>query len=145
MKKKLAAIAIAAAMSLSVVVCGGSSSSSSQPASSSTKTETSNSEASSSSSAASSTSATSTSSSTDAASAFATLDAYNQVKEGMTLDEVNQIFGFDGTKAASGSASAAGMSSTAEVYTWTGETAGATASIGFQDGKVVSMAQAGLK
>ena len=36
----------------------------------------------------------------------------------MTLDEVNQIFGFDGTKAASGSASAAGMSSTAEVYTW---------------------------
>ncbi|MCH4063008.1 MAG: hypothetical protein LKG48_04590 [Lachnospiraceae bacterium] len=124
MKKKLAALIIAAAMAASFTACGSPSASTS------------------SSSAAESSSSTTEESTT---ATYATLDAYNQVKEGMSLDDVNKIFGFDGTSAASGSASVGSISSTAEVYTWAGETPGSSASISFQDGKVVAMAQAGLK
>lgn len=123
MKKKLAALIIAAAMAASFTACGSPSASTSSS---------------------SSTTQTSAASETETAS-YATLDAYNQVKEGMTLDEVNKIFGFDGTSAASGSAAVGSVSSTAEVYTWAGETPGSSASITFQDGKVAAMAQAGLK
>ena len=124
MKKKLAVFIIATAMAASFTACGSPSASTS------------------SSSAAESSSSTTEESTT---AAYATLDAYNQVKEGMSLDDVNKIFGFDGTSAASGSASVGSVSSTAEVYTWAGETPGSSASISFQDGKVVAMAQAGLK
>ena len=122
MKKKLAALIIAAAMAASFTACGSPSASTS-----------------------SSSAAESSSSTTEETASYATLDAYKQVKEGMTLDEVNKIFGFDGTSAASGSASVGSISSTAELYTWAGETPGSSASISFQDGKVVAMAQAGLK
>jgi len=122
MKKKLAALIIATAMAASFTACGSPSTSTS-----------------------SSSAAESSSSTTEETASYATLDAYKQVKEGMTLDEVNKIFGFDGTSAASGSASVGSISSTAEVYTWAGETPGSSASISFQDGKVVAMAQAGLK
>jgi hypothetical protein len=122
MKKKLAALIIAAAMAASFTACGSPSASTSSPSA-----------------------AESSSSTTEETASYATLDAYKQVKEGMTLDEVNKIFGFDGTPAASGSASVGSISSTAEVYTWAGETPGSSASISFQDGKVVAMAQAGLK
>jgi len=123
MKKIFAVLIITAAMATSLAACG----SPSTPASSS-----------------SSTTQTSASSETETTS-YATLDAYKQVKEGMTLDEVNKIFGFDGTSAASGSASVGSVSSTAEVYTWAGEAPGSSASVTFQDGKVAAMAQAGLK
>lgn len=122
MKKKLAALIIATAMAASFTACGSPSASTS-----------------------SSSAAESSSSTTEETASYATLDAYKQVKEGMSLDDVNKIFGFDGTSAASGSASVGSVSSTAEVYTWAGETPGSSASISFQDGKVVAMAQAGLK
>lgn len=122
MKKKLAALIIAAAMTASFTACGTPSASTS-----------------------SSSAAESSSSTTEETASYATLDAYKQVKEGMSLDDVNKIFGFDGTSAASGSASVGSVSSTAEVYTWAGETPGSSASITFQDGKVAAMAQAGLK
>ena len=122
MKKKLAALIIATAMAASFTACGSPSASTS-----------------------SSSAAESSSSTTEETASYATLDAYKQVKEGMSLDDVNKIFGFDGTSAASGSASVGSISSTAEVYTWAGETPGSSASISFQDGKVVAMAQAGLK
>lgn len=123
MKKRVVTFITAAVLAAALAACGSpsastSSSSSASESSSSTETKT---------------------------ASYATLDAYNQVKEGMSLDDVNKIFGFDGTSAASGSASVGSVSSTAEVYTWAGETPGSSASISFQDGKVVAMAQAGLK
>lgn len=125
MKRKFAAIIIAVTMAASMAACGSPSASTG-----------------SSSSASESSSSTETESKT---ASYATLDAYNQVKEGMSLDDVNKIFGFNGTSAASGSAAVGSVSSTAEVYTWAGKTPGSSASITFQDGKVAAMAQAGLK
>ncbi len=124
MKKKMPVIIIAVVTAVSIAACGSPSASTSTSASNTKETST---------------------SSTKTTASYATLDAYNQVKEGMTLDEVNKIFGFDGTQAAAGSAEVGSVSSTAEVYTWAGEAPGSTASISFQDGKVVAVAQAGLK
>ena len=143
MKKKIVMILASLAVASAITACGSSTSatssvSSAPAAASSEAPAAASSEAPAASSAAEQAESTATAS-------YATMDAFNQVKTGMTLDEVNKIFGFEGTKQASGSAAAAGMSSTMEVYTWAGEMPGSSASVSFMDGKVTSMAQVGLQ
>lgn len=70
-----------------------------------------------------------------------TMDQFNQIKEGMTLSEVQDIFGSEGTK----TSSAASGDNSIEIYIWTGDDPGSSASISFTNGKVSATAQAGLK
>ncbi|MGN1382107.1 MAG: hypothetical protein ACI4W2_04740 [Eubacterium sp.] len=149
MKKKMVMVLTSLAMAAVITACGSSTSSTSSAAST-TASSTASSAASSVTSSVASTAESTAASTAQAAEStataqYATMDAFNQVQNGMTLDEVNKIFGFEGTKQASGSAAAAGLSSTAEVYMWAGETPGSAASISFLDGKVASMAQVGLQ
>ena len=72
-----------------------------------------------------------------------TMAEYNQIKEGMTYDEVCDIIGAEGELGAD--SSFGGYS--AEVYTWKGTLyfiSGANASISFMNGKVTAKAQVGL-
>lgn len=135
MKKKIVMVLASLAVASAITACGSSTSATSSARSA---------PAAASSEAPAASSATEQAESTATAS-YATMDAFNQIKTGMTLDEVNKIFGFEGTKQASGSAAAAGMSSTMEVYTWAGEAPGSSASVYIMDGKVASMAQVGLQ
>lgn len=77
--------------------------------------------------------------------AVATMDKYNQIQNDMTYEQVKNIMGFDGTEAGSSSASVAGQSAEAKVYTWKGKALGSNASVSFYNDKVVSKAQAGLE
>ena len=70
----------------------------------------------------------------------ATLKKFNQIKEGMTYDEVKTIMGSEGTK----SVGAANAAATVEIYSWAGSTPGTTANVSFTDGKVTAMNQVGL-
>lgn len=70
----------------------------------------------------------------------ATLEKFNQIKEGMTYDEVKTIMGSEGTK----SVGAANAAATVEIYSWAGSTPGTTANVSFTDGKVTAMNQVGL-
>ena len=66
-----------------------------------------------------------------------TMKEYEQIQPGMTYAEVVDIIGGEGELGSSGF--------NVEIYTWEGKgVAGANALITFQDGKVVSKAQAGL-
>ena len=65
------------------------------------------------------------------------LDEYNQIKNGMTYDQVVEIIGGEGELSSEAYST--------KIYTWDGQgSLGANAIITFQNGKVVSKAQAGL-
>ena len=70
-----------------------------------------------------------------------TLSQYEQVKDGMTYDEVVAIFG--GKENSSSESEVAGIKS--EIKTWNGKKAFSIATIGFTDGKVSSKSQTGLE
>ena len=70
-----------------------------------------------------------------------TLEQYNQVKDGMSYDEVVSIFG--GKENSSSESEIAGIKS--EVKTWSGNGTFSVVSIGFTDGKVSSKSQTGLE
>lgn len=70
-----------------------------------------------------------------------TLAQYNQVKDGMTYDEVVAIFG--GKETSSTESEIAGIKS--QVMTWSGNGTFSVVSIGFTDGKVSSKSQTGLE
>lgn len=67
--------------------------------------------------------------------------AYKKIKSGMTYDEVIKAVGGEGEL--TGSSKVAGY--TTKIYTWNGSSAGANATVTFQNGKVQSKAQVGLE
>lgn len=75
----------------------------------------------------------------------ATMDKYNKIQNNMSYAQVKAIMGFDGTEQASANASAVGVTVNDKIYNWEGEYPGASMSVTFQNDKVVSKAQAGLK
>ena len=67
-----------------------------------------------------------------------TMDEYNKIKTGMSYSKVVDIIGGEGKLSADGYST--------EIYTWKGRgSVGANALITFQNGKVVSKAQSGLR
>jgi outer membrane protein assembly factor BamE (lipoprotein component of BamABCDE complex) len=76
----------------------------------------------------------------DQSAAKATMDKYNQVQTGMTYDQVKDIMGGDGELQSDTKISG----HTSQLYNWTGESVGSSASITFTDGSVSSKAQYGL-
>lgn len=70
-----------------------------------------------------------------------TLEQYNQVKDGMTYDEVVAIFG--GKESTSSESEVAGIKS--EIKTWNGNGTFSVATIGFTNGEVSSKSQTGLE
>lgn len=70
-----------------------------------------------------------------------TLEQYNQIKDGMTYDEVVAIFG--GKETSSSESEIAGIKS--QIMTWNGNGTFSVATIGFTDGKVSSKSQTGLE
>ena len=70
-----------------------------------------------------------------------TLEQYNQIKDGMTYDEVVALFG--GKESSSSESEVAGIKS--QVMTWNGNGTFSVVSIGFQNGKVTSKSQTGLE
>lgn len=71
----------------------------------------------------------------------ATLDEYNRVASGMTLEEVNAIFGGPGQSFSSFDSGGTKY----ESYTWDGTGFASSASISFENNKVVSKSQFGLE
>lgn len=70
-----------------------------------------------------------------------TLEQYNQVKDGMTYDEVVAIFG--GKESTSSESEVAEIKS--EIKTWNGNGTFSVATIGFTNGEVSSKSQTGLE
>ena len=70
-----------------------------------------------------------------------TLEQYNQIKDGMTYDEVVAIFG--GKETSSSESEIAGIKS--QIMTWNVNGTFSVATIGFTDGKVSSKSQTGLE
>lgn len=70
-----------------------------------------------------------------------TLEQYNQIKDGMTYDEVLEIFG--GKETTSSESEIAGIKS--EIKTWNGNGTFSVVTIGFTDGEVSSKSQTGLE
>ena len=70
-----------------------------------------------------------------------TLEQYNQIKDGMTYEEVVEIFG--GKESTSSESEIAGIKS--EIKTWNGNGTFSVATIGFTDGEVSSKAQTVLE
>lgn len=70
-----------------------------------------------------------------------TLEQYDKVKNGMTYDEVVEIFG--GKETSASESEVAGIKS--EVMTWNGNGTFSVVSIGFTDGEVSSKSQTGLE
>ena len=70
-----------------------------------------------------------------------TLEQYNQIKDGMTYEEVVEIFG--GKESTSSESEIAGIKS--EIKTWNGNVTFSVATIGFTDGEVSSKSQTGLE
>lgn len=70
-----------------------------------------------------------------------TLEQYNQIKDGMTYEEVVEIFG--GKESTSSESEIAGIKS--EIKTWNGNGTFSIATIGFTDGEVSSKSQTGLE
>lgn len=70
-----------------------------------------------------------------------TLEQYNQIKDGMTYEEVVEIFG--GKESTSSESEIAGIKS--EIKTWNGNGTFSVATIGFTDGEVSSKSQTGLE
>lgn len=75
-------------------------------------------------------------------SEYITKDEYNQIKTGMSYDEVKQIVGSEGSL--SSTVSMNGI--TVEIYTWYGNgPAGSNANVTFTNNAVTGKAQVGLK
>lgn len=73
-----------------------------------------------------------------------TLEEFNQIKTGMTYDEVVKIIGGEGTVLSESNIGNSEQYHTI-IYKWEGKgTIGANANITIQGGKVISKAQAGL-
>ena len=70
-----------------------------------------------------------------------TMEMYNNVKNGMTYDEVVELFGAEG--AILSTSEVMGIVST--IYTWNGTSLGANCNVTFQDGTVFAKAQYGLE
>ena len=70
-----------------------------------------------------------------------TLEQYNQIKNGMTYDEVVSVFG--GKESTSSESEVAGIKS--EIKTWNGNGTFSVATIGFTNGEVSSKSQTGLE
>ena len=70
-----------------------------------------------------------------------TLEQYNQIKDGMTYDEVVEIFG--GKESTSSESEVAGIKS--EIKTWNGNGTFSVATIGFTNGEVYSKSKTGLE
>jgi hypothetical protein len=77
--------------------------------------------------------------------AVATMDKYNQIQNNMSYAQVKAIMGFDGTEQGSSNASAGGITMEVKIYDWEGEDLGANMTVSFQNDKVISKAQIGLK
>ena len=69
-----------------------------------------------------------------------TMEMYNSIENGMTYDEVVEIFGAEGAPLST--ANTLGMITT--IYTWNGTSLGANCNVTFQDGIVFAKAQYGL-
>ena len=73
------------------------------------------------------------------------LEEFNKIETGMTYEEVRDIIGGEGTLSSSVDMGIGDEYKT-ELYQWTGDgTIGANANVTFQNGKVISKAQIGLK
>ena len=70
-----------------------------------------------------------------------TMEMYEAVKNGMTYEEVVEIFGGEGAPLSAAKV----LDSVSVVYTWDGEVLGSNCNITFQDGKVFAKAQIGLE
>ena len=70
-----------------------------------------------------------------------TLAEYNKINDGMTYDDVVEIFG--GKETSSSESEIAGIKS--QIMTWNGNGTFSIATIGFTDGKVSSKSQTGLE
>lgn len=69
-----------------------------------------------------------------------TLAQFNRVETGMTYEQVKEIFGFDGSLFTESSNDYVDI----KMYMWSGDAAGSSASVTFQDGKVAYKYQYGL-
>lgn len=75
-------------------------------------------------------------------SEYITKDEYDQIKTGMTYDDVKQIIGSEGSLTSTTSV----KDSTVEIYTWYGNgNAGSNANVTFTNDSVTGKAQIGLK
>ena len=70
-----------------------------------------------------------------------TMEMYEAVKNGMTYEEVVEIFGGEGAPMSSSKL----LDSVSIIYMWEGESLGSNCNITFQDGKVFAKAQMGLE
>ncbi|WP_329886710.1 hypothetical protein [Pseudoramibacter faecis] len=77
--------------------------------------------------------------------AVATMDKYNKIQNNMSYAQVKAIMGFDGTEQGSSNVSAGGITMEVKIYDWEGEDLGANMTVSFQNDKVISKAQIGLK
>ncbi|PZV11590.1 MAG: hypothetical protein DCF20_19210 [Pseudanabaena sp.] len=75
----------------------------------------------------------------DQAKESVTLEKFNRIQKGMTIEQVNKIFGVSGKVIAENNSS----NSIGQVYSWKNPQ-GSNAIIEFKDGQVVAKAQAGL-
>ena len=70
-----------------------------------------------------------------------TMEMYNAVKNGMTYDEVVEVFGGEGAPLSAAKV----LDSVSVMYMWNGKTLGSNCNITFQDGVVFAKAQVGLE
>lgn len=70
-----------------------------------------------------------------------TMEMYNAVKNGMTYDEVVEIFGGEGAPLSAAKV----LDSVSVMYMWNGKSLGSNCNITFQDGVVFAKAQMGLE
>jgi hypothetical protein len=70
-----------------------------------------------------------------------TLDEFNKIENGLTLEQVEQIIGGKGEL----QSSAGDGQFKSDIYMWKGNTIGGNANVTFQDGKVMAKAQFGLE
>lgn len=73
--------------------------------------------------------------------AVATMEKFNQVKSGMTYDQVKQIFGCDGALESEMTM----LGTVTDTYVWQGTELLSSANITFTNGSVTSVTQVGLK
>ena len=73
--------------------------------------------------------------------AKATMDAFNQIENGMTYDQVVEIIGGEGELMSESEIAGISMA----IYTWDGNSAFSSCQVTFQDGVVTSKSQYGLK
>ena len=72
---------------------------------------------------------------------YITLEEFNQIKTGMSYEEVVEIVGSEGTVMSEASV----MDSTTTIYSWYADNGIANANVTISDGKVMAKAQIGLE